>query len=64
MPDHSHPQSPSRRRFVSVAAATVAAGSPPCAANFSYPRRFMRMTQARAVRSGLQPVVVGLPENP
>jgi hypothetical protein len=29
-----------------------------------YPRRFISATQARAVRSGPQPVVVGFAENP
>src|SRR5713101_6551646 len=38
--------------------------SPPCATNFLYPKRFISRTQARAMRSGSQPGVVGLPENP
>ena len=33
--------------------------SPPCATNFVYPRRFISTTQARAMWTGSQPVVVG-----
>ena len=35
---------------------TTAPQSPPCATNFVYPRRFISTTQARAMRSGPQPV--------
>ncbi|MCC8962492.1 hypothetical protein H8A95_09260 [Bradyrhizobium sp. Pear76] len=38
--------------------------SPPCATNFLYPSRFISTTQARAIRCGSQPAVVGLPEKP
>ncbi len=38
--------------------------SPPCATNRLYPRRFISMTQARAIRAGSQPGVVGLAEKP
>src|SRR5215471_8543030 len=38
--------------------------SPPCATYFVYPRRFISSTHARAIRSGPQPVPVGLPEKP
>src|SRR5688572_20405399 len=38
--------------------------SPPCATYFLYPRRFISTFQARAIRSGPQPVVVGLLEKP
>jgi hypothetical protein len=38
--------------------------SPPCATNFLYPKQFISTTQARAMRSGSHPGVVGLPENP
>ena len=43
---------------------TAAPQSPPCATNSVYPRRCISTTQARAVRTGSQPVVVGLAENP
>ena len=43
---------------------TAAPQSPPCATNRVYPRRFISTTQARAMRAGSQPVVVGLAENP
>ena len=38
--------------------------SPPWATYRVYPRRFISTIQARAMRSGSQPVAVGLPENP
>jgi hypothetical protein len=43
---------------------TAAPQSPPWATNRVYPRRFISATQARAVRVGSHPVVVGLAENP
>ena len=43
---------------------TNAPQSPPCAVNRLYPRRFISSVQARAMRAGSQPGVVGLPENP
>ena len=43
---------------------TTAPQSPPCATYFVYPRRCISATQARAMRSGPQPVPVGLPEKP
>jgi len=43
---------------------TAAPQSPPWATNLVYPRRFISMTQVRAMRAGSQPVVVGLAENP
>ena len=43
---------------------TAAPQSPPCATNRVYPRRFISSVQARAVRTGSQPVAVGLAENP
>ncbi len=47
-----------------IVCVTAAPQSPPCATNLSYPRRFISTTQARAVRTGSQPVLVGLAENP
>ena len=47
-----------------IMSTTSAPQSPPCATNFVYPRRFISTIQARAMRSGPQPVAVGLPENP
>ena len=43
---------------------TAAPQSPPWATNRVYPRRFISTTHARAVRTGSQPVAVGLAENP
>jgi hypothetical protein len=43
---------------------TAAPQSPPWATNRVYPRRFISTTQARAIRTGSQPVAVGLAENP
>ena len=47
-----------------ICSVTNAPQSPPCATYRSYPRRFIRTIQARAMRVGSQPGVVGLPENP
>jgi hypothetical protein len=47
-----------------ISSVTTAPQSPPCATNFVYPRRFISTVQARAMRSGPQPVVVGLSEKP
>src|SRR3984957_5334087 len=47
-----------------IACVTAAPQSPPCATNRVYPSRFISTTQARAMRVGSQPVVVGLAENP
>ena len=47
-----------------ICSVTAFPQSPPCATNRVYPRRFISTIQARAMRMGSQPVVVGLPENP
>jgi hypothetical protein len=47
-----------------MACVTAALQSPPCATNSVYPRRCISTTHARAIRTGSQPVVVGLAENP
>src|SRR3954463_12074858 len=47
-----------------IAPATGAPQSPPCATYRVSPRRFISSAQACAMRSGSQPVLVGLPENP
>jgi hypothetical protein len=49
---------------IPMAWVTAAPQSPPWATNSAYPRRFISTTQARAVRTGSQPVAVGLAENP
>jgi hypothetical protein len=49
---------------IGEAFADSAPKSPPCATNSSCPRRFIGTTQALAVRSGPQPEVVSLAENP
>ena len=43
---------------------TKAPQSPPWATKRVYPSRAISSAQARPIRSGPQPVVVGLPENP
>jgi hypothetical protein len=50
--------------WVPMAWVTAAPQSPPWATNSVYPRRCISSTQARAVRTGSQPVLVGLAENP
>ena len=47
-----------------IVCVTAAPQSPPCATYSVYPSRFISTAQARAVRTGSQPVAVGLPENP
>src|SRR6185503_4728462 len=45
---------------VAITSLMIAPQSPPCATYRVYPRRFISTAQARAIRAGSQPVVVGL----
>ena len=47
-----------------ICSVTALPQSPPCATNLVYPSRLISSTQARAMRTGSQPVSVGFPENP
>ena len=47
-----------------ITSETALPQSPPCATNRVYPRRFIRVIQARAMRGTSQPGAVVLPENP